>query len=134
MTETHDPLARKAHADAIIERAAEQIHSLLKAAAAELRPFPSFPGAFFTCAIECEPDAAGAASEHGCVVVKEDGELYELRIGMDFSSGEFADPVAARNEEARPLVLHPRDYIVYAYNGLVALTEKLLEAQEAGER
>lgn len=128
-----DPLARKAHADAIIERAAEQLHRLLKEAASALRPFPSFPGAFFTCAVECEPDAAGgASSEYGCVVVKEDGELYELKMGVDLSAGEFADPVQMRSEETKPLTLHPRDYIVYAYNGLVAISEILMEREEQG--
>ncbi|HWO93784.1 MAG TPA: hypothetical protein VNL92_03380, partial [Dehalococcoidia bacterium] len=70
--------------------------------------------------------------EYGCIVVKEDGELYEFRMGMDFSAGD--DLVAVRNEETRPIALHPRDYIVYAYNGLVALTELLLEQEEAGQQ
>lgn len=123
-----DPLARKAYADAIVERTADQLHGLLREAATALRPFPSFPGAFFTCAVECEP--GDAASPLGCVVVKEDGELYELKMGVDLSAGEFADPVQMRNEEAKPLSLHPRDYIAYAYNGLIAVTELLLEAQD----
>ncbi len=125
-----DPLARKAAADAAIEQAAERLRDLLVEAAMQLRPFPSFPGAFFTCAIECEPPA-GAGPEFGCVVVKEDGELYELRMGLDAPRDElgiaFTDPVSMRSEETKPLQLHPLDYLLYAYNGLVAVTEKLLE-------
>ncbi len=131
MTEITDPLARKAYADAIVERAAGQLRELLQAAAAELRPFPPFPGAFFTSAVECEPGAA-AAREHGCVVVKEDGELYELKISVSFAGGEFGDPASMRDEEARPLALHPRDYLVYAYNGLAAITELLMEREQQG--
>jgi len=37
--------------------------------------------------------------------------------------------VTARKETKKKLELHPRDYIVYAYNGLVAVTEALLERQ-----
>src|SRR3972149_2837251 len=94
-----DPLARKAHADLIVERAAEQMRKLLHEAVSQLDPFPPFPGAFFTFAIEVEPGAA-ASPEKGCLVLGPDGELYELVIGMDFS-GELSDPVAARNEEMK---------------------------------
>ena len=130
-----DPLARKSQADRLIERAADELHDLLVEAAAELRPFPPFPGAYFTCAIECEPDS-GANADYGCIVVKEDGELYELQVGIDRTSMEMGstDPVALRSEETRPVRLHPRDYIVYAYNGLVAVTEKLMEQRETQRR
>jgi len=123
-----DPLARKAEADLILERAASQLRRLLREAAAELRPFPPFPGAFFTNAIEVEPEAS-ASSERGCVVVCEDGELYELQMEVDFSK-EFQDPVSVRDETLKPLEdLHPRDYVVYAYNALVRISEFLLEQQ-----
>ncbi len=125
-----DPLARKAQADLIVERAAEQLRRIVHDLAGRLRPFPPFPGAFFTNAVEVEPDAA-ASTERGCVVVCEDGELYELLIGVDFDSPEaLSDPVAARKEELRPLDLHPRDYVVYAYNAITALSEHLLELAE----
>src|SRR5947209_19762529 len=108
-----DPLARKAQADLIIERAAGQLRRLVHDLAFQLQPFPPFPGAFFTEAIEVEPDAAGS-TERGCVVVCADGELYELIMGMEYDSPEaFIDPVAARKEELRKLDLHPRDYVVY---------------------
>ena len=124
-----ESLARKASADRVLERAASELEILLKEASAALRPFPSFPNAFFTNAIECDPGPAGDP-ERGCVVVGEDGDLYELEFGVDHEAVEITgswDPVTARKEETRPLNLHPRDYVVYAYSGLMAITEALLE-------
>ena len=124
-----ESLARKASADRVLERAASELEVLLKEASAALRPFPSFPNAFFTNAIECDPGPAGDP-ERGCVVVGEDGDLYELEFGVDHEAVEITgswDPVTARKEETRPLNLHPRDYVVYAYSGLMAITEALLE-------
>jgi len=126
-----EPLARKAQADLIVERAAEQLGRIVHELAYQLRPFPPFPGAFFTEALEVEPDAAGT-SDRGCVVVCADGDLYELVIGIEFDSPDsLIDPVAARKEELRKLDLHPRDYIVYGYNAVTALTEVLLQRSEA---
>jgi hypothetical protein len=120
-------MARKEQADLALERAAVQLRQLLEEACAQLRPFPPFPSAFFTNAIEVE--AAGADDpERGCVVVCEDGELYELEISIDFSEGG-ADPVAARDETLKKLELHPRDYVVLAYDALVRVTEQLLERE-----
>ena len=124
-----ESLARKASADRVLERAASELEILLKEASAALRPFPSFPNAFFTNAIECDPGPAGDP-ERGCVVVGEDGDLYELEFGVDHEAVEITgswDPVTARKEETRALNLHPRDYVVYAYSGLMAITEALLE-------
>ncbi len=124
-----ESLARKTAADRVLERAASELEILLKEASAALRPFPSFPNAFFTNAIECDPGPA-ADPERGCVVVAEDGELYELEFGVDHEAVELTgswDPVTARKEEKRKLTLHPRDYVVYAYSGLMAVTEALLE-------
>lgn len=126
-----NPLLRKAQADNLLERAAMQLQQLLQEACAELRPFPPFPNALFTDAIECDPGGAGDPAR-GCVVVCEDGELYELEMGIDHDSIEMTgswDPVTARKETKKKLELHPRDYLVYAYNGLVAVTELLLERQ-----
>ena len=132
--EARESLARKTSADRVLERAASELEVLLKEASAALRPFPSFPNAFFTNAIECDPGPAGDP-ERGCVVVGEDGELYELEFGVDHDAVELTgswDPVTARKEEKRPVDLHPRDYVVYAYSGLMAITEALLE-RAAGE-
>ncbi len=131
-----DPLLRKAQADVVIGRTAQQLRQLLQEACAELDPFPPFPQSLFTHAIEVEADSA-ADPDRGCVVVLEDGELYELEFGIDHDSIEMTgswDPVTARKETTKKLDLHPRDYIVYAYNGLVAVTEHLLERQaDAGD-
>ena len=129
-----EPLLRKAQADMAIERAAMQLKALLTEAAAELDPFPPFPNALFTNAIECDPGPI-ASPELGCVVVCEDGELYELEFGVDHESIELSgswDPVTARSEVKKKIDLHPRDYLVYAYNGLLAITDELLERQERG--
>lgn len=122
-------LSLKTQADAILERAAIQLRELLREACAKLDPFPPFPNALFTNAIECDPGPAGDP-ERGCVVVCEDGELYELEIGIDHEAIELTgswDPVTARKETKKKLELHPRDEIVYAYNGLLAVIEALLE-------
>ncbi len=127
-----DPMVRKAHADLLLERAALQLRGLLHEAATQLRPFPPFPGAFFTNAIEVEAPAAQSA-ERGCVVVCEDGELYELKMSISFSE-ELADPVSARDETLKKLDdLHPRDYLVLGYEALSRVTEHLMgRADEEG--
>jgi hypothetical protein len=132
-SERFDPLASKAQADAIVERAAEGLRQLLREAVARLDPFPPFPGAYFTLAIEAEPDAASHA-DRGCVVVGPDGELYELMMGLEPppGPGEPADPVSMRKEEMTKLDLHPRDYVVYAYNALTRVLEILLEQEGKG--
>lgn len=125
-------LFRKQQADMALERAAMQLQALLQEACAELKPFPSFPNAIFTNAIECDIGDAGDP-ELGCVVVCDDGELYELQMGIDHESIELLDswdPVTARKETLKKVDLHPRDYIQYAYAGLMAVTEQLLERQE----
>ncbi len=131
MTTTNDPLERKALADMALERAAARLKELLRDAAQELRPFPPYPGAFFTNAIEV--DAPGFHSpDLGCVVVREDGELCELKLSINFDESN-PDPVHARDEKLAPLAdLHPRDYIVYAYTALLQITELLLE--RSGDR
>jgi hypothetical protein len=128
-----DPLLRKAQADLILERAAMQLQILLREACEGLRPFPSFPNAIFTNAIECDPGAAGDPNR-GCVVVDEHGELFELEMGIDHDSVELTgswDPVTARKETLKKLDLLPRDYLVYAYSGLIVVTEALLERTAA---
>ena len=132
-SEDFDPLTHKAQADALVERTALHLRELLREAVSHLDPFPPFPGAFFTHAIEAEP-AAAARADRGCVVVCPDGELYELVMGVELPPfpDEQANPVSTRKEELRKLDdLHPRDYLVYAYNALTRVAEILLEQQEA---
>lgn len=135
MTEgTIEPLARKAQADLIVERAAEGLRKILKDLALQLDPFPPFPGAFFSYGIEVEPEAA-ARVDRGCVILAEDGEFYELQMGVDlegFGPDGYADPVALRSEERKKLDLHPRDYIVFAHNAIGIVAELLLEREETG--
>ena len=122
----NDPLARKAQADLIIDRTAQQLRLLLQETARALRPFPPFPGAFFTNAVEVDLSGVDRA-DLGCIVVGEDGELYELEVKIDFADG-VVDMVQSRDETLRKLDdLHPRDYIVLAYSALTQLTELLLE-------
>ena len=122
-------MARKTQADLVLERAALQMRQLLEEATALLRPFPPFPGAFFTSAIEVEA-ASAESPERGCIVLCEDGGLYELEMSIAFSE-EVSDPVSARDEKLKKLEdLHPRDYIVLAYEALTRVTERLLERDE----
>ena len=124
-----DPMARTAQADAALERTVLELRQLLEETAAQLRPFPPFPGAFFTNAIEVEAEAA-KTNERGCVVVCEDGDLYELKLSINFSD-EAMDPVSAREEKLTKLEdLHPRDYIALAHEALTRMTEQLMERGE----
>ncbi len=125
----HEPLARKAQADLIVDRTAQQLRMLLQEAARELRPFPPFPGAFFTNAVEVNLDGA-ERPDLGCIVVGEDGALYELEMKIDFGEefGDVIDPVQAREENLKKLEeLHPNDEIILTYNALSQITELLLE-------
>ncbi len=126
-----DPLEYKSEADAVLERTAGRLRRLLHEAAGRLDPFPPFPGAFFSYGIEVQAPGAESA-ERGCVVLAPDGELYELEMGHEVPlfDLEMADPVALRKEELKPLELHPRDYIVYAYSALAQVVELLLERED----
>jgi hypothetical protein len=130
-----DPLALKADADLAIDRAARQLDVLLKEAARRLRPFPPFPGAFFTNAVEV--DLTGVErSDIGCIVVTEEGELRELALTINATDefGDIVDMVQSRDEELKELEdLHPRDFIVLAYNAIGQLTELLLEREASRE-
>lgn len=130
MVTDSDPMARKRRADVIIETTAGELRELLLEAAARLQPFPPFPGSFFTHGIEIEGGCADSP-ERGCVILAPDGELYELELSIDFSDGG-TDPVAARDETLKKLDLHPRDYIVFAYNALTRVTELLMERESTG--
>jgi hypothetical protein len=123
-----DHLSLKNEADALLERSADRLRLLLHEAVSRLDPFPPFPGAFFSYGIEV--DAPGAESaDRGCVVLAPDGELYELKVKQSVPQFDYemADPVAMRDEELKPLDLHPRDYLIYAYNALTQVIELLME-------
>jgi hypothetical protein len=129
MSADSDPLARKAHADLILERTAGQLKDILHAAVAAIDPFPPYPGSYYTYGIEVEPGPL-TSSERGCIVVGKDGELYELIVRMDFS-GDESDPASARDEEMRKLDLLPAEYIILAHSAIKAVVEYQLEQQEA---
>jgi hypothetical protein len=136
MNDVHDVLARKTQADMIVDRASQQLRLLLEQAAKQLRPFPPFPGAFFTNAVEVNLEGV-ERPDLGCIVVADDGELYELEMHIDFGEefGDVVDPVQARDETLKKLEdLHPRDYVVLAYNALTQLTELLIEQAEQAQR
>lgn len=128
-----DPLELKNEADEALERAAKRLRSLLKEAAGRLDPFPPFPGAFFSYGIEVEAPGI-SLPDVGCVVLGQDGELYELKVGQSIPALdlEISDPVAIREEELKALDLHPRDYLVFGYNALVKVVELLLEREAEG--
>jgi hypothetical protein len=126
-----DPLELKYDADAVIERAAERLRALLEDAVSRLDPFPPFPGAFFSYGIEIEAPGF-ESSERGCVVLGEDAQFYELKMGNDVPAYdmEFTDPVAMREEKLEALELHPLEYITLAHAAIARVAEILLERAE----
>lgn len=130
-------------ADESVAAAAERVEALLREAALELRPFPPFPGAFFTIGVEVEPDGV-QNRQIGCVIVTEEGDLRELQISFD-DEGPAAlfgasDPVSMRDETLLELDnISAHDRLTLARNGLQAIS-KLLQtraqtsaAQDANE-
>jgi hypothetical protein len=118
-----DPLQHRAYADAIVERAASQLRELLERVAKQLDPFPPFPGAMFTHGIEVDPPAG---SEQGCVIVMDDGELYELQIGMDEEEiARGGDHVATRHEAPVKLDLEADEYVAFAHRAVLAIVREL---------
>ena len=108
----------------VIERAADEVADLLRRTAVDIRPFPTFPGAFFTEAVEVETEAPGARV-HGCIVVTREGELRELRIGIDAEAFEhpgIPDPVAMRSEKLAEVDLSAADRLLYSLAALRTLT------------
>lgn len=123
-------------ADEIAREAADRVQALLRDAALELRPFPPFPGAFFTVAVEVEPDGVRDRGI-GCVVVTEEGELRELQISFDDEGPAAllgaADPVSMRDERLAELEgISPHDRLALAVNGLRAVSEHLRAAAAGG--
>ena len=118
-----DHLEQRAHADAIIERAAGQLRDVLKRVVGEVDPFPTFPGSMFTYGIEVPPVAH---SSLGCVIVDAEAELHELQLGLDqdvIASG--GDAHAARIEETVELELSSAEYVTHAHAAIRAVIEHL---------
>lgn len=127
---TTDPLQHQAHADLAVQRAADQLRDLLKTVAAAIDPFPEFPGSFFSYGIEVDPQGE-LGGDAGCVILAEDGELYELQIGLDPEQAASGDPVAMRSEQRLPLDLPPATYVAYAHRAVTVAVE-YLERQAPG--
>ena len=120
-------------ADEALSAAADQVEALLREAALELRPFPPFPGAFFTMGVEIEPDGV-LNKEIGCVIVTEEGDLRELQLSFDDEGPAAAfgasDPVSMRDETLMELgELSSRDRLTLALNGLDAVSQHLADQQ-----
>ncbi|MDA0366424.1 MAG: hypothetical protein O3B31_15560 [Chloroflexi bacterium] len=121
-----DPLQHRAFADAIVERAATQLRELLVRLAREAQPFPPFPGAMFVYGIEVEPPPG---SPHGCVILMDDGALYELQIGLDEDAvARGGDQVATRHEATVKLELPSDEYVLFAHRAALAVVA-VLEAR-----
>ncbi len=122
---------RQRLAEEALSSAAEQVEALLREAALELRPFPPFPGAFFTMGVEVEPD--GLRDKNiGCVIVTEEGTLRELQLSFD-DEGPAAilgatDPVSMRDETLAELEgVSAQDRLTLVLNGLEAVSALLAE-------
>jgi hypothetical protein len=112
--------AQRAHADSIVERAASELRELLPRIARVIDPFPPFPGAMFTYGIEVDPRGE-LPGDYGCVVLGDDGGLYELVLTHDAAQEPAGDPVATRSEELRPLDEMPAaDFVAYAHRAVLA--------------
>jgi hypothetical protein len=118
-----DHLEQQAYANAIVDRAAQQLRELLERLAGEVDSLPPFPGAMFTYGIEVPPPPG---STLGCVIVGEEGELFELQLGLDDEEiARGGDAVAARIEHTQPLDLKPADLIPHAYQAVQAVIHYL---------
>ncbi|MCK9487314.1 MAG: hypothetical protein M0R73_11550 [Dehalococcoidia bacterium] len=130
MSEPRDPATLLALADATVQRAAEALRTQVKEVAALIDPFPPFPGAVFAYGIEVEPPGGGDP-DLGCVILGNDGALYELSIGLDTTQTALgAGASGERHEDLRPLDLPPERYIPYAHAAIATAAAYL----EGGRR
>jgi len=125
---TFDARAAVKKADALIQKTADALHEQLAEMASRLDPFPYFLGSLEVRAVEAEPGAS-ERSDRGCIVVCQDGELYEFTMKMQ-SETSFSDLSMSRDDSVKRIELPPRDYIPFAYNAIKELG-KLIEEQSA---
>ncbi len=119
--------AVKKAADAV-QKTADALHEQLVEMAEALDPFPYFLGSLEVRAVEAEPGGV-ERSDRGCIVVCQDGELYEFTMKMQ-SEDAGADLSMSRDDSVKRIELSPQDYIPYAYNAIKELG-KLIEDQRA---
>ena len=117
-----EPWGLKAVADAALERTASQLQDILKELAARLDQFPSFLNMVSIQAIEVEPQRL-RSTENGCVVVCQDGELYELTLEVIQGPPGVSD--TDQVEAFQPLEMPPEQYIPYAHAAIEALLAEL---------
>lgn len=121
--QSNDMLRYRAHADAIMTHTAEQLSELLRELTTKIDPFPEFPGSFFSYGIEVEPSNLEKSNEGslGCVILAEDGTLYELQIGTEADQLDTDDPATTRVELRIPLEnLSSAEYVIYAHRAIEA--------------
>ena len=100
-----------------MEQAAGQLRELLREIAGSFDPFPEYPARSSPTASRSSrrPAAARPRTPPGCVVLGEDGGLYELRIGFEADQLDTDDPATARSELRVPLDdLSSAEYVAYA--------------------
>lgn len=113
-------------ADAAIGRAVDELRAQLVSVAEQIDPFPAFPGAVFAYGIEVQP-AGGGLPDLGCVILGDDGALYELQIGLDDTRVQqaVADASTERHEDLVPLEAPPAVFATYAHAALHAAADYL---------
>jgi hypothetical protein len=119
-----DPLAKRAAADALVERVSSELRKLLQELAAALDPFPSFMGVGSLQAVEVRPDGV-ASADRGCIVVCPDGELRELVLRM--VPGPIDIGGVEQIEEFEELSLPPGEYVAYACAAITTLARIIKE-------
>jgi len=125
MPPSPDPLAQRAHADAVLERACRSLEEILQGLVRALDPFPSFLGMATIQAVEVEPDVR-LKGERGCIVLCPDGQFYELVLRTIPGPPEF--PLGQDQvEEFRPLELSPLEYLALAHAAIGQLCRLLEE-------
>jgi hypothetical protein len=118
-----DPTTLRATADATVQRAADALREQLKQVAALIDPFPPFPGAMFAYGLEVEL-AGGGDPDLGCVILGNDGALYELTIGLDTTQAAIGtDASGERSEDLVSLTVPPALYVAYAHAAMVVATD-----------
>ena len=117
-----DPLVARAVADAVVERAANELKKLIKQLALAFDPFPGFMGLNTVQAIEVEPSGT-VNTDLGCIVICPDGELREFVLQM--VPGPIDVGGVDNIEQFKDIELSHGDFVAYAYAAVQQLTTLL---------